>query len=366
MKITKITSLLEIKRSIICKNISDSYIRTDINETHIPKAGDIAIFKVLEIGKHTRIQTVSGRNAFLVPNDLIMCAFGNRYATNQIEGYVPKSYLNTYDILGQGGVVGEATSIHKFIDPIGTTKIELVGYIVNQEGVVYNTIEEATPLTKFRTVRSLNQPKIILSLGTSMDSGKTSTAAFLANGLRQNNKKVAYIKLTGTVFTKDKYYVKDHGANIIADFSDFGFPSTYMCDTETILNLYQSLLIQVQEENPDYIIVEIADGLLERETKAIINHKKFKNHIYGVLFSAIDSISALMGERCLRDLGYNVLGISGLVTTSPLLVKELRANTNSPVYLQEDLMNKEIINQIEEKPLVDTNEKVENYRKVYI
>lgn len=337
-----------VKQSIICKNVNYKKLSQNIKKTYIPKAGDVAIFKVLSIGKHTRIQVAGGRNSFLVPGDLIMCAFGTRYATNQLEGYVPTEYLETYDILGQGGVVGQMTSIHSKYEAKGATKLELIGYVTDEEneGKVVNTKEIAGPLTPFKMERNSNA-KIILSLGTSMDSGKTSTAAFLANGLNKAGKKVAYIKLTGTVYLKDKHYVQDHGAFFATDFSDYGFPSTFMCNNNELLNLHQTLVERVEKENPDYIIMEIADGILGRETKALIEDEHFKNHIHSVIFSASDSMSALMGEQFLQNLGYQLIGISGLFTIAPLLKKEVKLQSKTPIYSREELMTASILDAVE-------------------
>jgi len=335
---------LDIKKGIICKNVKEQKIRIDINKKYIPEAGDAAVFKVMQLGKHTRIQTENGRNTFILPDDLIMGTFGNRYATGQIEGYVPNSYLESYDILGQGGVIGEAKSWHVNYDLIGTTTVELIGYVVNTEGRVINTIKNFQPLLSFDPVSFVNSPKAILSLGTSMDSGKTSSAAFLAHGLKKAGKTVAFIKLTGTAYTKDKNFVQDYGAHATIDFSDFGFPSTYMCDTDLILDLYQSLLNQMLNSvNPDYVIVEIADGLYERETNALLNHAEFKKQFQGAIFSAAGSLSGIAGAKQLEGLGIHVFGISGLVTTSPLLVKEIKQNSKYNVLLMEDLMSEKIM-----------------------
>ena len=97
MKLTKINSN-KIKKAIICKHVKSSIINKNIKKIYIPKAGDVAIFKVKEIGKHTRIQSVGGNNKYILPGDLIMAAFGNRYATGQMEGHIPKSYQSTYHI----------------------------------------------------------------------------------------------------------------------------------------------------------------------------------------------------------------------------------------------------------------------------
>jgi hypothetical protein len=346
MKLVKINSN-KIKKAIICKDVNSTIINKEIKKSYVPKAGDVAIFKVKEIGKHTRIQSVGGNNKHILPGDLIMATFGNRYATGQMEGHIPDTYCSTYHILGQGGAIGVLKSIHKKFELVGPTTLSLVGYVVNEKGTIINTKYLNTETTIDKSIPLNVEPKIILSLGTSMDSGKTTSAAFLARGLKLARKKVAFIKLTGTVFTKDKSLVRDYGAKVSLDFSDFGFPSTYMCSTIELLHLYNSLLDKVRPYNPDYIIVEIADGLLQRETSALINNKQFMSNVTGALFSSADSMSAISGADMLTKLGCRVIGTTGLFTTSPLLIDEVKQQSNYTVFSGEDLMSKEIINTLE-------------------
>ncbi len=336
-----------IKKAIICKNVSSTILNTEINQTHIPKAGDVAIFEVVELGKHTRIQSENGLNTYILPGDQIMAAFGNRYATGQMEGYVPNRFHEIYHILGQGGAIGVVKKLHKRYELKGPTKLKLVGYIVNEENEVVNT--KKIPTGNFLKKPMLSKAKIILSLGTSMDSGKTTSAAFLSRGLKNAGKKVAYIKLTGTVYEKDKTMVKSYGADFVIDFSDLGFPSTFMCSTQEIMNLYKQLLAKAYTIKPDYIIVEIADGLLQRETHALIHHPTFKKWADGVLFSAQDSMSAIAGANILKNLGYNLIGTTGLLTRSPLLIEEIKNHSPFKVFTGEDLMSKEIITEFEKK-----------------
>jgi hypothetical protein len=347
MKLYKINSA-RIKKAIICKNVTSTIVNKQIKRTYLPKAGDVAIFKVKEIGKHSRIQTVNGNNRHILPGDLVMATFGNRYATEQLEGYVPTAYHNTYHVLGQGGVIGIMESIHLKFEMLGPTTLSLVGYIVDDTGHVVNTkflnIEETSTTT---IAINNGSPNIILSLGTSMDSGKTTSAAFLTRGLKLAGKKVAYIKLTGTAYTKDKAMVRDYGAKMSIDFSDIGFPSTYMCSKQELFVLYNTLIAKANSIAPDAIIVEIADGLLQKETAMLINNKAFKYNIAGVLFSATDSMSAIAGADMLQSIDHKVLGVTGLFTTSPLLVNEVRTQSKYPVLLGEELMSKEIINTLD-------------------
>jgi hypothetical protein len=181
------------------------------------------------------------------------------------------------------------------------------------------------------TGRAAAATKVILSLGASMDSGKTTSAAHLARGLKKSGATVAYIKLTGTVYTKDADLAFDLGADMVADFSDYGFPSTYMCQQEELLSLYETLVNKVLAVQPDYVIVEVADGLFERETKMLLSDRRFTSTVDGVVFSAGDSLAAVNGIQLLHQWGIYPDAISGLLTASPLLVQEVAANTAVPV-----------------------------------
>ena len=78
----------KIKKSIICKDIDlqQSVIDKEKPLNYIPQAGDVAIFEVMSIGKHKQIQTDNKLLSLILPGDLIMGAFGTRYATAQFEG----------------------------------------------------------------------------------------------------------------------------------------------------------------------------------------------------------------------------------------------------------------------------------------
>lgn len=334
-----------LKKTYICKDVIDYKIKYQVNKNYIPQTGDAGIFEVMHIGKHRNVQSDSKRNVTIIPGDRIMAAFGTRYATAQFEGYVPENCFDELHILGAGGTVGVIHSMHeKFID-VGPTKLRFIGSVTDKEGNVVNTKTLKSHEISSFTGLPAHATKLILSLGSSMDSGKTTSAAYLINGLKKAGFEVAYIKLTGTVYTKDCDLNYDLGADITADFGDFGFPSTYMCSEKELLDLYESLLKKVLYVKPDYVVMEIADGLYERETKMLLRNVDFMETIYGVIFSAGDSLSAINGVQVLRDWNIRLFAISGLLTASPLLIKEVKENTSQPVYTVEELsMNaKEIL-----------------------
>ncbi|RMG24334.1 MAG: hypothetical protein D6730_12885 [Bacteroidetes bacterium] len=336
----------QVKKSLICKDVHQYELNTGMTKSYLPMVGDVALFRVKTIGKHTRIHNAERINQHLFPGDYVLCAFGNRYATNQIEGYVPDGIFEEYHILGQGGVVGVVKSMYKPLEAKGPTTLELVGYAVNPFGRVINTIH---PVQRLKETAAECNPhtRVILSVGTSMDSGKTTTAGFLCRGIRHAGKRVAYMKLTGTVYSKDPQYAVDCGAMASIDFSHFGYPSTYMCSEEELLLLFRALKGKLAAGRYDYIVVEIADGLLQRETSMLLQNPLFMSQVHHVIFSAGDSLGVLSGLELLHKWGIQPFAVSGLFTARPLLVEEVAAQLSINVLTLEDMEQASLLNYLE-------------------
>ncbi len=332
-----------IKKSNICKNIVNYKIDQTIVKDHKPLAGDVAIFEVISIGSLNAIQDFEGRNCYIFPGDKIMLAFGNRYASNQFEGYVPEEFHHEYDLIGKGGVAGIVVSMFYKLELKGPTKLKLVGYATGNDGTVINSTYHHRKPLKFNT-KKIRNFKTILSIGSSMDSGKTTTAAYLCRGLKTSGSKVAYIKLTGTVFNKDRMLAYDCGADFVSDFSEFGFPSTYLCSLDTIMDLYEGLLSDVAKTEPDYVVIEIADGLYQKETQELLNHPIFTETIDHVILSCCDSLSVNTGIQLLSPIfEERLFALAGLFTGSPLLVAEVENLFSTPILTLEKLLQPDLL-----------------------
>ena len=326
-----------IKKTYICRQMDNWELRTNISDNYKPRVGDVGIFEVLHIGKHQSIQGDSKRNVAIIEGDHIMAAFGTRYATEQFEGYVPKHVNQELHILGAGGTIGVIESMHFKYKDIGPTRLRIVGLAIDRKGGVINTKKiMQREMIPFSGAAS-SATKVFLSLGSSMDSGKTTSAAYLVHGFKNAGFNAAYIKLTGTVYTKDSDLAWDLGADVVADFGDYGFPSTYMCDENELLSLYETLLAKVLPYHPDFVVMEIADGLYERETRMLLTNRQFISTIDGVIFSAGDSLAAINGVQLLNKWGIHPTLLGGLFTASPLLIREVTENTNVPVFTIEEL-----------------------------
>lgn len=324
-----------LKRSVITRGVQHVDINTEDNLKHRPQLGDVAVFEVVSIGKHTAIQGIDETLTKIFPGDHLLMAFGGRYASNQFEGYIPDEPTTDLQILGQGGTVGELASSHARFQRTGATQVKLVGYAVDINNNIINTRYARLDKVKFSTLGAMDYD-VYLSVGAGMDSGKTATAAAFARGAALEGKRVAYIKLTGTVHSKDRRMVRDSGAEIAVDFSHCGYPSTYMCSTEEILDIYATLLKRVESINPDLVVVEIADGLLQKETHDLLGYRPFMRTVSGVILSCPDSLSVYGGMQVLESLNLRPVIVSGIFTASPLMITEVATFTDIMIFSLSD------------------------------
>ncbi len=115
----------------------------------------------------------------------------------------------------------------------------------------------------------------------------------------------------------------------VTDFSDFGFPSTYLCSREELLGLFHAMMEEMTADAPDVVLMELADGLLQRETAMLLAEPEMKRAACGLVFTAESSLSALWGTQRLQQLGYHIVAVSGKFTSSPLAMREYCENDSA-------------------------------------
>jgi hypothetical protein len=297
--------------------------------TH-PRAGDIALARLERIGKNARIELANGRPCTLHVGDLLVVVFGNRYATNQFEGYA-RVDGEACDLLSMGGLCGMVESRHASVPD--SSKLRLLGALGDRDG---------RPLTlrSFSLApapRNARRPRVLVVCGSSMDAGKTHTASSAIAGLKRLGESVAGIKLTGTAAGRDTWSMLDAGACVALDFVDGGYPSTYLLELEQLLDLHAHLIGNAAERGASWAVVEIADGILQGETAALLRSPRFTETVDAWLFAAGDPLAALAGAQVLRGWGIEPAGITGRVTMSPLAMREVTAATNLPCFTAPDL-----------------------------
>lgn len=284
-----------------------------------PEAGEIALAQIEKIGRNASLELASGRRCSLHEGTLLAVVFGNRYATTQFEGYARRDE-DRCDLLSMGGVCGLVESRHaKAAEP---SKLRLLGMIGDAN-------RNPLRLRQFHLppVVSRSQPCVVVVCGTSMDAGKTHTALSLIMGLRQQGNRVAGIKLTGTATGKDTWNMLDAGAHVALDFVDGGFESTYLCAVDELLNLHRLLVAHAASQTCDFVVMEIADGVLQKETAALLQDSRFTKTVDAWVFAAGDPLGAAGGIHVLRKWGIEPVAISGVVSMSSLAIRETETAT---------------------------------------
>ena len=229
--------LLKAKRAFTTRRVPLSKMKTLVTSGVSPTTGQLVLATVCELGKHRRIERIDGRRAWMLPGDEILVCFGNRYAPDQFEAIVGED-LGLCDLVASGGIASREINRHERMLP--PTRIQPIGVVGDERGKPLNIADFGI---RFKRVSKLK--KVILVVGSAMNSGKTFTAASIIRGLKENGHRVAGVKATGTGSGGDVWKMKDMGADLVMDFTDAGFASTYMIpgskiETATIDLIHQA------------------------------------------------------------------------------------------------------------------------------
>jgi hypothetical protein len=294
-----------------------------------PLVGDVVFGIVTRIGQHMSLENVQGRIHDIHRGTKAIFVYGNRYAPDYYEGLVPEEMLEEVDLLARSGMIGIVKTRNSNVkDP---TTIRVLGYVCDESGHVLNTRD--FPLIKPRTmVKKQPRAKMILVCGTSMNSGKSLAAAACCRALASAGYKVRASKITGTSSLKDILHMNDSGANPYSDFTYLGYPSTYLLEKDELLGIFNRLDMKYANNPKNFWVVELADGIIQRETAMLLNCPEVMSRINKLIFCASDAFGAIGGLSVLSRYGLEPDALSGICSSSPLFVRELSEFTTKPFF----------------------------------
>lgn len=289
-----------------------------------PRAGDLVLAQVVAIGKHAHLEQPGGRRAALFVGDDILVSYAPRYAPDQFEARLPRDCGACHLVAG-GGVAAEVMSRHGAI--AAPTRLQPLALVGDAAGRRLNLAAHALAPASSPSDR----PTVVASVGTSMNAGKTTSAAHLIKGLVRAGLTVGAAKVTGTGAGLDPGLMGDAGAWPVLDFVDAGHASTHGLNRRQLLDVVHCVLAELMREPLDVIVLEVADGLFQQETASLLGAGDFARLVDGIVFSAGDAMGAAAGVRWLREAGLPVIAIAGTLTRSPLARAEAAAATRLPV-----------------------------------
>ena len=306
-----------------CRSIKPDSVCISLTDPEPPRVGDVALVSVDSISNHSHIVTSANERRRLYLGDRMIGVFGNRYATDAFEGELRSS--GELSILTNAGLLGSVVSQNRNIK--NPTRVSMRGYLCDAAGDRINL----KSLLFRPSVPDRVEPRVVLVVGTGMNSGKTTTAVRLVRELVRRQHRVAACKVTGSVSHRDLFEFRSASPALATDFSDYGFPSTYLCDPEELGSLFHSMVADAQRVDPDVIVMEVADGVLQRETTMLLHNPAIAAHIAGVVLTAPCALSAIEGVRRIESAGHSVVAVSGIITNAPLFVREVQSQIDIPV-----------------------------------
>jgi len=271
--------------------------------------------------EYGHLELPSGRQARLVPGDIIVGVLGSRAALRGFCGRVPTELKrgDTLHLLNQGGVIGVSEGLHAGLGaPI---QLEVLG----------TPVRGGTPLRLQdfaiapRKVEEGVMPPVLLLVGTCMNSGKTTAAAVITRYLRKRGRVVHAGKITGVAAIKDLLMFLDNGAARALSFVDCGLPST--CYRDDVPDVAQTLLADLAREAPDCIVLETGDGLMgEYGVDEVLADPRFSKHVTGVILAANDVIGAVSAAKAIEGYGCDVRVVTGPATDNAAGTRRLESH----------------------------------------
>ncbi len=263
-----------------------------------PHVGDLVAVKVTgETGVYTYVENHVGKKVDLHRGDVFVAVIGYKKSTVNIVGGPPerlelgcKIYLLTF-----GGLVGNVVDVaYGLRYPL---ELEYIGTLID-DGKIAN-------LRKYKRVEwreSLGRTApVILVIGSSAESGKSTAVANIIKALVKRGYRVAGVKLSGVAALRDHLRMKNAGADPVYDFVDAGLPSTYT-DSKIVLSVAKGILYKANESKPDVIVAEMGGNLLGYRTVVpLLLDREIMGNVVSIVLAASDALAAYGGVHLARE-----------------------------------------------------------------
>ncbi len=277
--------------------------------------GDYVVARVANNhGRLSALELQGGRMIEVMEDDLVVGAFGTRAATLEAVGdWRAIDESGELNALTAAGLFGKVTSLSPFLS--APMRLQYQGHVMRNE--------------KKQTMRGCLSPvdivdfqiPIILLVGTSMSSGKTTSGRVIVHLLSKMGLKVVGAKLTGAARYRDMLSFQDAGASAVYDFVDAGLPSSAV-DEALYREALPRLLSLIARDKPDVLVAEAGASPLEPYNGAIAA-EMIRDHVKFKLLCAQDP--------------YAVVGVQQAFQRAPDLVAGGAANTDAGIALVEKL-----------------------------
>jgi hypothetical protein len=265
------------------------------------REGSVLAVRVIgEKSTYNQLEDIHGRWMTLHDDDLVVGVLGKRRALHGYEGVMPESLEvgQRINMLNIGGVMGKCVS---FNPDVGKPfELEVLGQV--QVYPDFNSRAGVPAHVSRGAIVGSKDPikiPIIFIVGTCMNAGKTFAACAMVRALHQAGLRVGGAKLTGISLMRDTLSMYDHGAELIADFTDAGI----ICSDPThAAKTARVVLSELATRGVDVIIAETGDGIMgEYGVQAILADPELRSLGKAFVLCANDPVGVAGGVAHMKD-----------------------------------------------------------------
>ncbi len=307
----------------------EAFHSIDTHPRSSPLVDDVILARVARVGRHRQLESVHGGCSDLSPGDEIIVAFGASDAPERFDTRMPKSFGPCH-LAASGGTA--ATLTPRGHDDAPTELVPI--------GVLLDTRARRVNLARYglgRVPAHGTRPVTLMSVGSAARTGNTTTAASLIEGLTRAGKRVGAAKVTGTGSGNDPQRLRAAGAVAVLDFVDVGHASTAGLSSDALCRIVETVQGHMTSNGVEALVIELADGLLRRETEMLLRSSFFLDRVDAALLSSSEATSATAGVRCLEQFGMSVLALSGSMTAWSVPALEASAAGGVPALSSDQL-----------------------------
>lgn len=246
---------MRMKWSWVCRAFDPRQRHWLIQEpTSTPQPGDVVLTRVKSMGLVHTVVTAGGEQVRLYPGDGLIGIFGDRGMLACYEADV--TGVTDLHLIRKNGLIG---TIHPAYRPLlYPTQLTFLGYLADSQGQRLNLKQR------------LWQPKLpvpvpcplLFVVGAGLDSGKDQVIVDLVEGLGAQGLRVAAYRLLGGNGSPQSRTLWMTFADYVGDYSAHEF-LTGGGHEEQWNALVAAMLTDATQTQPDLIIVELGDHLLE-------------------------------------------------------------------------------------------------------
>ncbi len=339
--------LEHVIRTAVVSRVPREAFCTYEDRARIPRLGDVVLVEVVELGEDDRIEVgcprwddpesrgvvpfvqtvVSFATLSLAVGRRLICAVGGRYATDYLLAEVPDRPQEHLDLVTFGGVVGTVASSNTRRGRVA--KVRVVAFFADASGEILNT-RSFSPRGVSANPSDLGKVRLAIVTGGAMEAGKTTAGAAFTRVVAGTGNEAWVGKVTGCGSFRDPHRLAAGGARGTSEFMAFGYPSTHGISSEEVRTLFWRLVNLLAGDARQaagvapWIVIEIADGLAQPQTAALLTDPSIRQAASTLLYAAYDSMSAQAGLRQLGEWGWNQAIVTGPVASSALGRQEVR------------------------------------------